>query len=205
MLVGPFAGGLAYRTMRLFAAGPHGVHILCDLCASFGCSTLAYLAQKVQPQIDPTIVTVSGVLCLIPSSTITLGISDMLSRHVLSGLERLVKGMIIMLWLEMGYVQGMSFVAFMIPGDKGDDGAVMEEMNTIPALWQLLFIPILCSCVAVITQMSGKDMPCWVCSLDTAHPSLVSFSLISSPALVPSWGHSIRDCYVRQRLGPVLR
>ncbi|CAB9524722.1 Protein of unknown function (DUF1212) [Seminavis robusta] len=161
MLVGFFAGGLAYGVIVLFDAWSTRVHIWMNLVAAFLCSTLGFAVQLVRPEVDPTIVTLSGVAILLPSSTIVLGINDMVSNHVISGFERLIKGLVIMTWLALGYVLGMSFVTAMAPemADEAAKAKMMMDTEPIPFLWQLLFIPILCSSIATCGfQMTGRDL-----------------------------------------------
>jgi uncharacterized membrane protein YjjP (DUF1212 family) len=162
MLVGPFAGAIGYLVFFSFSAWPDRVLIWPNLITAFLSSTLGFAVQLVRPEVDPTIVTLSGVAMLLPSSTIVLGINDLVSSHVISGFERLVKGMIIMTWLALGYVLGMSFVTSLAPTNLGDGVDLAKEMvhpETIPVLWQLLLIPILCSSIAICGfQMTGRDL-----------------------------------------------
>lgn len=158
MLVGTVAAGLTFVLTLLFDRLPSRLHVWMDLTASFCCSTLGFAVKVLsKPGIDATIVTLSGIVILMPSSTITLGINDIVSRHVTSGFERLSKGLIELMWLVLGFWLGMSLVDSVV---EDLDLTTEKEVQSkpIPRIWQALFIPLLCAGVAVALQMSGRDM-----------------------------------------------
>ena len=157
-MAGPFSGAIAYSMCVLFAAWPSRVHLWLNVTSSFLCSLLGCtLHYLVWSEIDPTIVTLSGVAILIPSATITLGINDLASSHVASGFERLVKGIIIILWLAVGYLLGMTLGESLFEKYQ-QENMVDIDVEPVPMLWQFVFLPILCASVSVIFQMTGKDM-----------------------------------------------
>jgi len=158
MIVGTACAGVTFSLTLLFNRLPSRIHVWMNLASSFCCSTLGFTVKVLsKPGIDATIVTLSGIVVLMPSSTITLGINDIVSRHVTSGFERLSKGMIELMWLVLGYWLGMSLVDSAVEDlDLATEIEVQSE--PIPRIWQALFIPLLCAGVAVALQMSGRDM-----------------------------------------------
>lgn len=194
VVLGPFMGALAYALLVVCDAWPSRIHVWFNLLASFLCSAVGFAVQLcLQPAVDPTIVTLSGILILLPSSTITLGINDLISGHVVSGFERLVKGMVILMWLAVGYVMGMFVVDCLAPDDT-DWVAIMKQgqasAEPIPAVWRILFLPLICSAIAVAFQMTGPDLVgallCMLVGYGTSYACVLAFDQPYLPSFLGS-------------------
>lgn len=73
-------------------------------------SLLANIGALVVPGSDPSNVALCAVIVLIPGLSLTLGIIELASKKIISGLDRLIDGMLITLVLVVGNAVGVSMV-----------------------------------------------------------------------------------------------
>jgi uncharacterized membrane protein YjjP (DUF1212 family) len=190
VLCGTIGGGVTFALMTLFETFlPEEAMIWLNLVASFACAAMATAVQLVRPEVNVAIVTVSSIIVLVPGSTITLGVTDLVAHHIISGFSRLVDGLVIMIWLSLGYWLGIGLVhliaetAGMDLGDEDSD-TITTEKNPIPLLWHILFIPILCSSVPILFQMKYKDMAWAMASMFVAYAIMfLGINILDRPNL----------------------
>jgi len=163
VLCGAIAGGMTYTLVAMFEQfAAEEASIWLSLVASFCCSAFAAAVQLARPEISVTIVTVSGVIVLVPGATITLGLTDLVTRHIMSGFSRFIDGLVTMVWLSLGCCLGATFVDYVaqtIGVEQTLDGDLAngEEVQSVSSFWHVLFVPILCGSVPVLFQVSFKD------------------------------------------------
>jgi len=95
-LVGRFGGPRAYAWMSFIAALVVGV--------------LVALARMIQPEINPIIASVCAVVILVPGYPISIGVLELLTNHVVSGMANLMNGLLTLTQLVAGAWLGYTLV-----------------------------------------------------------------------------------------------
>ena len=94
--------GLLSTLLRRRDHGARAVELLGALAASLGANAAARLVGGV----SPTIVTLAALIALLPGLTLTLAMSELATRHLVSGTARLMSGVIVLLELALGVALG---------------------------------------------------------------------------------------------------
>lgn len=116
----PPAGGLGLLLggLALATAGGAGRHLLVPIAAT----TAAALAQLGQAWFGPyasDIVTAAGLLVLLPGLTLTIALTELATRHLVSGTARLTVAVLILLELGFGLVFGERLGRLWVGPDAG--------------------------------------------------------------------------------------
>ena len=128
VLVGAANGGIVFLTTYVFDTyikAPEAKRWV-NLVSSFTCSTLATFLKALRPEINVTLVTMSGVAILLPGYNVSLGTAELVSNHIISGSTRILNGMVVMLWLVLGAWLGKSVASSIVDID------VVETSDHIP-------------------------------------------------------------------------
>ena len=174
VLVGAANGGIVFLTTYVFDTyikAPEAKTWV-NLVSSFICSTFATFLKALRPEINVTLVTMSGVAILLPGYNISLGTAELVSNHIISGSARILNGMVVMLWLVLGAWLGKSVASSIVDID------VVETSDHIPLAWQGLFVPLLFLSITIAFQVSMRDVPWALLSLAITYLTTLGASLV---------------------------
>jgi uncharacterized membrane protein YjjP (DUF1212 family) len=82
-----------------------------SLLSAFVVGLLVALARIVQPDVNPIVASVCGLVILVPGYPISIGVLELLTNRVVSGLENLMNGMLTLVQLTAGVWLGYALVA----------------------------------------------------------------------------------------------
>jgi len=154
IILGSVSGGLFFAVQTFFENQREDLQQWLPLTAAFLISTLATAAKAFLPEINVTLVTLSGVAILLPGYGVSLGTAELVTNHILSGMTRLLQGCVILLWLLTGSTLGKRMVDAILavsPAATQDD--------PISRAWYALFVPLLFGSVSVVLGNSYSDTP----------------------------------------------
>jgi uncharacterized membrane protein YjjP (DUF1212 family) len=126
-----------------------------NLIAALVTSILANLIALLVPGSDPFTVALCAVIVLIPGLSLTLGVAELASKSTITGIERLVDGVLITLVLVVGNALGASLVNALwpVPAPVATPGYSL----TVTFSWVILLMLGL----ALIFQVRRQDIA-WV-------------------------------------------
>ncbi len=115
-------------------------------------SALANGIAMLLPGSDPFVVTLCALIVLIPGLALTLGLGELTAGHVISGMTRLIDGILITLKLFLGAAIGTVAIKAVaqVP-------AVAEKV-AIPAFWVWVFVCLLVIGLAFVFQVRPRDL-----------------------------------------------
>ncbi|MGP1347783.1 MAG: threonine/serine ThrE exporter family protein [Phycisphaerales bacterium] len=176
------AAGIAF-VIGLFAlvtARHRNMARLMDFLAGLVAASVALLAQTWIPGVDSYTVTLAGVIVLVPGLTLTLAVSELASRHLISGTARLMHALMIFLAIGFGVAMGRS-IERMLPPSEGTLAAAPAW-----ALWPMLLVAPFA--FALLFRARPKDMPLIAISGIIAFVGARTGALILGPELGASLG-----------------
>lgn len=140
------------------------------LTVSFLCSTLATIVKSFQPEINVTLVTLSGVAIFLPGYGVSLGTAELVTNHILSGFSRLLQGCVTLLWLLTGSSLGKRMVDSILNVEPAE-----TQSDPVSKVWFALFVPLLFGSVSVVLGNSYCDVPwAFLCMFIAYGTSLVA-------------------------------
>jgi len=126
------------------------------LVTAFAVSTMATIIQRQWlPGLRVTLVTLSAIAVLLPGYTVSMGIGELVSNRIISGAANLVGGMVCMFWLVVGAWLGDAFGTSLTNIHEDNDEMLWDS---VPMVWQALFIPMLSFALITTFQVSRRDM-----------------------------------------------
>jgi len=126
------------------------------LSTAFVAGFLACIAQTQVPELNIIVVTLAAILVLIPGFSVSVGMVELVSKHVVSGMANLMSGLVYLAkqfigaWLGVG-MAGLFWTHSSVPG-----GAPVD------ARWLWLFMPLLIIGLCVVFQTPKRDF-LWAC------------------------------------------
>lgn len=105
----------------------------------------------VWPGGDPFLLSLCGLVVLIPGMGLTLGLGEIFTQNIPSGFQRLTGSVMTTLKLYLGAIIGISAVAFF---------CTLPEVAAVPAksiLWQWIFVALLVVGLGFIFQVARRD------------------------------------------------
>lgn len=154
ILFGAMCGGLVFGVMIGFDALREDLHQWFPLTAAFLCSTLATVFKAMLPEVNAVLVTLSGLAVLLPGYSVSLGMAELVTSHILSGLNRLLKGAVVLLWLLTGSILGTRMV-HAIPTVESAE----RRTDPVSKGWYAVFVPLLFCSASIILGNSHQDVP----------------------------------------------
>jgi uncharacterized membrane protein YjjP (DUF1212 family) len=142
---------LVVYAVALLAGRSKWVAHTLELSSALIASLIASVVAILHPGTDPFIVTLCSVIVLIPGLALTLGLAELCAKHIVSGMSRLMTGVLITLKLFIGAAIGTGFVNAVatLPA------AVVPP--AIPAVWTWMFMALLVVGLALTFQVRPKD------------------------------------------------
>lgn len=122
-----------------------------NLAAGFAVALLADGLARVVPGGDPVIITVCGLVVLLPGYALTLGVAELSAGMTLSGLQRIVAGVMTLLYLFIGAVLATLLLHSLF--SLAPPTAVAGR----PGAWAWLFAGLLTAGLAPIYQVRPLD------------------------------------------------
>ena len=139
---------------------------------------LASAITNIAPQINMPLVILSAIIVFIPGLSLTLGLSELAARHLISGTARIMDAIMVLFKLYFGAVLGIA-LGTVIWGT----GEFIQP-DTIPNWTAWAAVTILSICLIIMFQVRKKDAPWGILS------SYVAFgaTLFATPYLGYSLG-----------------
>ncbi len=122
-----------------------------EMSSAFVVSVLANAIAIITPGSNPFVVTLCAVIVLIPGLALTLGLAEVLAKHIDSGISRLVDGVMVTFKLFLGAAIG----TVLVNAIQAVPDAVVPP--GIPAVWTWLFVALLVVGLAIVFQVRTKD------------------------------------------------
>ena len=129
----------------------------------------------VLPDLNVAMVVVSATIVLIPGYDVSLACSELLSSHIIAGLDRLIHAFVVMIMLVGGGWLGSRWW-----DETGGLGSFPDPNSPyiIPLAWQGLFAPILMISLCILFQVSRRDIIWPFLSLVIAYMSFLVGSMV---------------------------
>jgi uncharacterized membrane protein YjjP (DUF1212 family) len=138
-LVGRFGGPRAAEWMSFLAALAVGV--------------LVALARIIQPEINPIVASVCAVVILVPGYPISLGILELLTNHVVSGMANLMNGLLTLAQLVVGAWLGYALVTLVAEVPPITAG------QSVGLIWLLIALVPMLAALCFAMQSPRQDVP----------------------------------------------
>ncbi len=123
------------------------VPFLCALVAAVITATINTLL----PGIQAYLITLSAIIYLIPGFSISMGVLELTTRHVLSGICNLMNGLITLVLLFAGAWVGISVIRILLPIHSTQDTSVDSGL-----VW--LFAMLLAAGLCIVFQTPPRDL-----------------------------------------------
>ncbi len=125
--------------------------------AAFVAALASLLGARVIPGLDEAIVTLSGLIVLLPGLSITVAMSELATRHLVSGTARLMGGLTMLLTLAFGVALAHRLAQLSVPGP-------LLELSTgwlepLPAWTRVLALLVAPLGFCVLFQARWRDLP----------------------------------------------
>jgi uncharacterized membrane protein YjjP (DUF1212 family) len=101
-----FVIGLVIGLQAILVGGRRRAALVFEGIAALSASALAVLAAWAWPQLSDRIVTLSGLIVLVPGLTLTVAMNELASRHLVAGTARLAWGATLFLSIGLGVALG---------------------------------------------------------------------------------------------------
>ena len=123
------------------------------LSTAFVAGFLACFAQTQIPELNIVVVTLAAILVLVPGFSVSVGMVELVSNHVVSGMANLMNGLVYLAkqfigaWLGVG-MAGLFWLVSSVSGG-----------TPVDAQWLWLFMPLMIIGLCVVFQTSTRDFP----------------------------------------------
>ncbi len=128
---------------------------LLPFSSAYAVGALAAALKVFMPEINLPVVILSAVIAIIPGFTVSAGIVEMVSNHVVSGSANLISGVIYLLKQFFGAWFGIATIGIFLPSNGITNAPATESLG----IW--LFLPLLFIGLGIAYQSLIKDFP-WV-------------------------------------------
>ncbi|MGS2718720.1 threonine/serine ThrE exporter family protein [Eionea flava] len=138
---------------------------------------LASAIAVYEPTVNVPLVILSSIIVYIPGLALTLGLSELAARNLMSGTARIMDAVMSLFKLYFGAVLGVSIATLLWPG------TVFVDSTHTPAWTSWLAVTVLGLSLVVLFKMRIKDMPWGMLSGYLAYASTLWGSLFLGAAL----------------------
>ena len=131
------------------------------LTSAFVVAALTVVARFMVPELNLVLVIVAAIAVLLPGYTISLGIIELVGRHVVSGTAHLMSGLVYLAKQLAGAWLGAALVISLLPAHP------VSAATPVGSVWLWLFMPPLIVGLCVIFQTSKRDLfaACFGCAV----------------------------------------
>lgn len=119
--------------------------------SAFVVGLLTAIARMFLPEINGVIIVVSSILVLIPGYPISVGIVEIVSKHINSGLSNLVSGLIYLFKQFLGGYLGVILVKLLATFPE------TTSASGVDPIWLWLFIPLIIVGLGIALQTPFRD------------------------------------------------
>jgi uncharacterized membrane protein YjjP (DUF1212 family) len=120
------------------------------LSTAFVAGLLAALTQLLLPELNVLLVTLAAILVLIPGFSISVGVVELVSNHVVSGAANLMNGLVYLSKQFAGAWLGVGLAGLFLSTSSVAGTAVDSQ-------WLWLFMPLLIAGLCVVFQTPKRD------------------------------------------------
>lgn len=142
--LGVLAGALEGLSARW--AGYRRIH---ELATSFAIAAAATAIGRVVP-VSATLVTLAGIVSLLPGLTLTVALTELATRHLASGTARLTGAVVTLLQLGIGTALGWRLATLLPP-------ALRPVGDPVPEALQFLAVPVAAAAFLVAFRARRQD------------------------------------------------
>ena len=121
---------------------------LCALVAG----TLSATLNALIPGIQTYLITLSAIIYLIPGFSISMGVIELTSKHILSGITNIANGLVCLALLFAGAWTGITLTGLLLPVAKAPDIAINTWL-----VWP--FVMFLAAGLCLVFQTPRQDLP----------------------------------------------
>ena len=122
------------------------------LTSAFVVAALAAVTRFVVPELNLVMVILAAIAVLLPGYTISLGLIELVGRHVVSGTANLMSGLVYLAKQIAGAWLGAALVISFLPSHTITAGTPVDSQ------WLWLFMPLLIIGLCVIFQTAKRDL-----------------------------------------------
>lgn len=144
-----------FMVIKSGSRGPLSAEWL-PVSTAFAVGVLAAVARYFLPELNVVLVVVSAVLILIPGYPISVGVVELVSKHINSGLSNLVSGLIYLFKQFAGAWLGVKLVGLLLTIPVATTAVAIESQ------WLWLFMPLIIVGLGIALQTSYRDF-LWAC------------------------------------------
>ena len=147
--------GVAVGALSVIARRTERLTSLVELLAGFLAAVLTLALGHVLPHFHPATVALAGLILLLPGLTITLGVSELAARHLVSGSARLAGATVSLVSLGLGVAVGYAIftkLGWVPPAGPG---------RVIPGQW-LTVMAVVASSGALLVVTNSRPRDIWV-------------------------------------------
>jgi uncharacterized membrane protein YjjP (DUF1212 family) len=151
------AGGLALVVyVNVYLADEYGGRMLelLPFTSAFITGALAATAHVLMPEVNVSVVILAAIIIMIPGFTVSAGIVEIVSNHVVSGSANLIAGVIYLLKQFFGAWFGIATIGLLFP-------STAVATATTPSVGVWIFLPLLFIGLGIAYQSLMRDFP-WV-------------------------------------------
>lgn len=143
--------------LNVYLAQKYGGRILelLPFSSAYVVGILAGVLKILFPEINVPVIILSAIISIIPGFTVSAGIVEMVSNHVVSGSANLISGVIYLLKQFFGAWFGLATINILLPT------AAVTPLSTSESLGLLYFLPLLFIGLGIAYQSLIRDFP-WV-------------------------------------------
>lgn len=127
---------------------------LLPFSSAYAIGIIAALLKMFLPEINISVIVLAAIISIIPGYSVSAGIVEIVSNHVVSGSENLISGVIYLLKQFFGAWFGLATIGLLFPGEPVP--AIASE-----SLGPWLFVPLLFIGLGIAYQSLIRDFP-WV-------------------------------------------
>jgi uncharacterized membrane protein YjjP (DUF1212 family) len=147
--------GLAVGALSALARRVERLTSLVELLAGFLAAVLTLALGHVLPHFHLAAVVLAGLILLLPGLSITLGVSELAARHLVSGSARLAGATVSLVSLGLGVAMGYSIFR------KLDWVPPVGPGREIPGQW-LTILAVIASALALLILTNSRPRDIWV-------------------------------------------
>lgn len=147
--------GLGIGVLALLVGGRSRAVLVFESVAAFLTTAIGIIAASYSPDVTSGIVTISGLIVLVPGLTLTVAMSELASRHLVAGTARLAWAAIIFLSIALGMGMARALVPLFPPME-----AIPKE-SSLPSWSIAVALALAPISFAVLFRSRRRDM-LWV-------------------------------------------